>query len=783
MKSAKWLSVETTRWIALFLFLSLIVPPVVYCAEPVPTDPGWPRVFEQGRAKLTVYQPQLVEWDGFTNATMRCAIALIPSSDTKESYGVLEVNADTFVDQAARTVTTANARREIRFPNLPKAKAAELALIVNNLLPAKRPLVIALDRMLAYMEPTQAKPRTTAVSLDPPKIFYSRQPAILVMFQGKPQFKPVSTNDVSFLFAENTNWDVFFDTANNRYYLLNGESWLTSNDPMKGTWTPAKDLPKQIRNLPADDNWSDVRKNIPGKPAKQAPVVFPTTEPSELIITEGEPAFMPVQGTKLLQVSNTDSTLFLHSTEGQFYFLVAGRWFRTKTLDGPWTSASTDLPADFAIIDSDGPVAFVKTAVPGTREAQDAVLLASIPQTTTINVSSPPVVQVVYQGQPQFVVIQGTTVQYAVNTPNPVFLVSGAYYCCNQGVWFYAAAPTGPWLLAMSVPAAIYTIPPSNPYYNVTYVTVQQATPTTVVYSQSSGYSGEYVAATGVLMFGMGMLVGAAINDHHDNYYHYPPPCHYSYGCGAVYHGGYGGYHASAHVSYGPYGGAGRTAAYNPHTGTYSRGAYAYGPNGSAGVRQAYNPYTGGYAQQARVNTKYGSAGSFYAEQGGKSVQGGYRSGPQGTVGWAESSEGGKVAAGEGWRGNQGAVAKDKEGNVYAGHDGNVYKKDESGDWSKNSGSGWETVDKPSSSSPHAQSTSAGTTGARPTPSATSATPTATSSGARATPASSGSKSVQQDLDRDAQARSWGDTQASKTSSFQKSGDFSRSSGGGGRRR
>jgi len=97
-----------------------------------------------------------------------------------------------------------------------------------------------------------------------------------------------------------------------------------------------------------------------------------------------------------------------------------------------------------------------------------------------------------------------------------VFLVDGRYYWCEQGVWLYAATANGPWSFCTSVPAAIYTIPPTHPTYNVTYVVVQSSTPTTVVYSQTSGYSGQYVAATGVLMFGMGVLVGAAIADDHD---------------------------------------------------------------------------------------------------------------------------------------------------------------------------------------------------------------------------------------------------------------------------
>ena len=39
-------------------------------------------------------------------------------------------------------------------------------------------------------------------------------------------------------------------------------------------------------------------------------------------------------------------------------------------------------------------------------------------------------------------------------------------------MWFVAATPQGPWLVASAVPAAIYTIPPTSPLYYVTYVRI-----------------------------------------------------------------------------------------------------------------------------------------------------------------------------------------------------------------------------------------------------------------------------------------------------------------------
>ena len=368
--------------------------------------------------------------------------------------------------------------------------------------------------------------------------------------------------------------------------------------------------------------------------------------------------------------------------------------------------------------------------------------------TTVVNVTKAPV-QVTYTGTPQFQPIPGTTVQYAVNSPYAVFLVDGGYYCCHQGVWFSGAAPDGPWTFCTSVPPAIYTIPPSSPLYNVTYVTVQDSSPTTVTYAETSGYSGEYVAPSGVLMFGAGMPVGGAVAD--DNGYYYPPyPAYYSYGCAAAYNYSYGGYYRSAQA-YGPYGGAGRTAAYNPAAGTYSRSAYAYGPYGSASEKQAYNPYTGTYAQAAHVNTAAGSASRAYVQEGNQAAWGASRSSAYGSAGVVKTTGGASAAAWNTSEG-QGAVAKSQSGNYYAARDGTVYQKDASGGWSSNSGSGWQSMNRFASQT--------GSSFAR----------------------SAGAMSLEA-LESQHQARQWGNQQSERTSQFQSAGGFAGGGRSGGGRR
>ena len=92
-------------------------------------------------------------------------------------------------------------------------------------------------------------------------------------------------------------------------------------------------LPASFSKLPADDNWKDVKAAVPGKKlsAKTMPKVFVSTEPAELIVLEGALSYLAVEGAPtLLWVNNTESDLFRMGRDGDFYFLVAGRWFKAR---------------------------------------------------------------------------------------------------------------------------------------------------------------------------------------------------------------------------------------------------------------------------------------------------------------------------------------------------------------------------------------------------------------------------------------------------------------------
>jgi len=215
-------------------------------SDPLPADdPGWPRVLTKNGKELTIYQPQVDSWPEYKNIHVRFAIAVKDTKSKKETFGVAELEAETVVDQTTRVVAVLPKTRELRFPNTTDTEAAALRKVVDELKPFGQAITVSLDRVLAYLDPAQQKLQPAVpLNLDPPKIFYSKKPAILVMIAGEPQLQAVVKDKSELMFVANTNWDIFYEPGDKRYYLLNQESWLTSTDLINGPWTPAGPCPK-----------------------------------------------------------------------------------------------------------------------------------------------------------------------------------------------------------------------------------------------------------------------------------------------------------------------------------------------------------------------------------------------------------------------------------------------------------------------------------------------------------------------------------------------------------
>ncbi len=694
-------------------------PAAPRAAAAKPVAGTWPHTVDTGAGVATVYQPQVIAWPERQTLNARAVIGITPKGASAPMLGTMEMAFATSTDLANRVVTLSEARLvSTHFPSLEAARAAAIGERIRDALSRMGNKEVPLDSLLISLRQQSEKPPEIAVNNDPPAIYYSDKPASLLVFDGEPVLAPIAGSPLSFVV--NTNWDVFRDAGSGAWYWLNNGVWFTSGS-IGDRWRPAAKLPPALLALPNDRNFADVRKSIPGKTiaTKDAPAIFVSTRPAEIVVTLGPPQYAAIPGTVLQYVANTGAALFRDGADAHFYFLVSGRWFAAASLAGPWIYATPTLPADFARIPPGSPRGFVRVSVPGTPEAQEALLFAQVPQQATLSRAAAKV-EVTYAGVPKFEPIPGTSMLYAVNTPFSVIQAAGAYYACYQGAWFNAPTPTGPWVPAAAVPGVIYTIPPGSPLYPVTYVRIYTATPTTITYGYTAGYTMGYVSA-GVVVYGTGwyyppVIVPGPMPVYYPYPYSYASAAYYNPATGAWAHGGeiYGSYGGAAQAGtaynpatgawahgaavYGPNGGAGAVSAYNPGTGSYAHGSAVYGPDGASANASWYNARTGVSGTTNQNSNAYGRWGSSTVTTQNQTVHTQSQSNAQGSAGSFSSSTGAKGAGVSGADGNSAGAVKTANGNVYAGADGNVYKKTDDG-WQKYDNGSWNSAPKPASES------------------------------------------------------------------------------------
>jgi hypothetical protein len=316
--------------------------------------------------------------------------------------------------------------------------------------------------------------------------------------------------------------------------------------------------------------------------------------------------------------------------------------------------ARNQLPADIAKIPPEHPKGDVLAAVPGTPQAQSAVIANSIPQTATIKRSDAKLA-VTYDGDPKFEAIPETNLQYAVNTPTPVIQTSDQnYYAVENGVWFNGNSPAGPWAAATSVPAEIYTIPPECPINYVSNVYLYGYTPDYVYTGYTPGYLGTYLDPLGCVVYGTGWYYRPWIG----NWWFGRP---WSYGWGATFR-------------WTPYGGWGFGFG-------YGWGRPWWGPIGWHSAWGAggwwrpgwENGWGGGYrnVHNTQVNFNNFNAYNRWGNNIHVNNQRNTRIGNQTNI-------------------NTGNIHRGNLNNVYASHTGNVFRPTGNNKWETNTNKGWQ---------------------------------------------------------------------------------------------
>jgi hypothetical protein len=495
----------------------------------------WPKKMEGPKGTVIMYQPQLETFQG-DKLTARAAVSVQTKEMKNPVFGVVWINARVSTDRDTRMVTVEEAKiTDAKFTGATPEQLAKLKSFLDKEMESWNH-EISLDRLLAMLDVIEKeKAGDRGLNNNPPRIIFVNHPAVLVLLDGEPRLQPLEKTPL--MRVVNTPFLMLYDPAGKIYYLK-GDGWLTATD-LKGPWKEAAELPQAIKDLEAK-----AEKGKEAQPAKKVeastgkkPEVVVSTVPAELITTDGEPNYTPISGGSLLYLSNTESNVFLDTASQQFYVLLAGRWFTSKSLtEGPWSYVAPDkLPGDFAKIPPASPKGYVRVSVAGTEEAQDAVHETYIPQTAAID-RKKATTTVKYDGEPKFAKIANSDLEYAQNTGTAVFKEGTKYYACDQGIWYEAASPNGPWQVSVSAPQQIDRVPPSNPHYNTRYVQVYDSTPDVAYVGYTPGYTESYVD-NGAVVYGTGYDYPA----YSSNTAYIPYPATYGYApCYDPYAGSWG---------------------------------------------------------------------------------------------------------------------------------------------------------------------------------------------------------------------------------------------------
>jgi hypothetical protein len=639
---------------------------------------NWPRKIEQNGVTIIIYTPQ-VESLTANSLESRAAISITNEEYTTPVFGAMWFDCQIATDLDDRTVELINIKvTAARFPDIEDESIQKLSALLEEEIP-KWEMELSLDQLLADLETKQVK---TELSEDlnnaPPEIIFTTSPTMLMLVDGDPHFEEIEKSNYERVI--NTPYFIVKDTKKGHYYINGGDNWYISDN--FNSWEVTTKVPKKLKQIAEEALKDEQAENasVEGEVSEDGEVideedVIPSiilrTTPAELLQSNGEPEYESIEGTSILFMSNTADDILMNIETQEYYVLVAGRWYSSKSLtDGPWVFVDPkSVPEGFSSIPADSDMGSVRSSVAGTQEAQEALLENQIPQTAEVDRNEAKL-EVSYDGQPQFEQVGDTEMKYAVNTDKSVLQIDKRYYCCDNAIWFESDSPNGPWIVSIEVPGSVQEIPPESPVYNVKYVYIYDSTPEVVYVGYTPGYVHSY-SYMGCVYYGTGYYYRPWYG-----HYYYPRPVTYGY---SVHYNPYTGWGFSFGVSYGwmtfgwgsPYRGWWGPTGYRHgyHYGYrhgYHRGYRAgYRAGYHAGSRSSYNRPSP-YSQRARpTNNVYNNRSQGLRKTGNNQY---------------DARTGNKISTAD--RGRPSAQPANTPNNVYTDRNGDVYRK-EGNDWNR----------------------------------------------------------------------------------------------------
>jgi hypothetical protein len=481
-------------------FFMTIMGMLILSASLFSQEDYWPKEIPlKTGGKILIYQPQPDELTG-NILKGRTAVGAKEKANDPMVYGAIFFDAKLFTDKNTRmatleSLTITNAKMD---GAKDLTKVEKMIALIESEVP-KWDLDISLDQITTTMKRNSGD--GNMYNNTPPKMYYRDKPTSLVILDGEPKIKKDKDldaervlNSPNLIFKEGNQWNMY-----------NGGTWYKSSQVTSG-WVAEKSMSAKVKSINEQIKKQEKEANGGNAPTEKPVItdIIVSTVPAELLQTEGAPVYKPIDSTSLQYVSNTKNDI-IKTADGQIFILVAGRWYKSSSLNGPWTFNGSDkMPAEFSKIPEGSAKDNVLVSISGTPAAEEAIIDAEIPQTAKVDRKSAKV-EVDYDGNPKFEPIEGTSLQLAENSNLTVLKeASGKYFALDNGVWFTGNNAKGPWVVAEERPEGLETIPASSPAYNTKFVYIFEVTKDYVITGYTAGYLGTFVQGDPVVIFGTG---------------------------------------------------------------------------------------------------------------------------------------------------------------------------------------------------------------------------------------------------------------------------------------
>ena len=217
-------------------------------------------------------------------------------------------------------------------------------------------------------------------------------------------------------------------------------------------------LPEATRETPLDLALSHLADEVlpPDTPglAEAAPEILVSQEPARLVITDGDPLYVPIRNSDLMFVANTNWTLFQDASRA-YWLLDATGWLTAPELEGTWSRADA-LPEDLRNLSDER---FPRAAAAAASEAAPTDTKAPL-----IVVRNAPAELVVLDGAPKLEPVGGAGLAWVTNTDAPLFRIDDHWYLLASGRWFRSKALAEEhWTPVDTLPPAFAEIPREHP--------------------------------------------------------------------------------------------------------------------------------------------------------------------------------------------------------------------------------------------------------------------------------------------------------------------------------